>query len=152
MLALDCKNLLPEKYLMKADKAIMANSVEERLPLLDKNVVELAFKIPPRFKIKSGEEKYILKMAVKDLVPEAIIKRKKTVFGVPYIHWVKKEMKELVEQKLTDGELIKRLFEMDKIKLLLNDYKTNSWYRNAALVWNLFALELWYEQFFCNDG
>ena len=149
MLALDCKNLLPEKYLMKTDKAIMANSVEERLPLMDKNVVEFAFQIPPKFKIKNGHEKYILKMAVKDLIPKEIVKRKKAVFGVPYIHWVKKEMKEMVDQKLSEGELINRLFEKDKIKILMDDYQENKWYRNAALVWNLFALELWYEQFFC---
>lgn len=45
MLALDCKNLLPEKILMEADKATMANSVEERLPLLDKEMIEFAFSI-----------------------------------------------------------------------------------------------------------
>ncbi len=89
MLALDCKNLLPEKYLKKADKAIMANSVEERLPIMDKNIVEFAFRIPPKLKIKNGNEKYILKMAVKDLVPEEIIKRKKGAFGVPYRDWIK---------------------------------------------------------------
>lgn len=150
MLALDCKNILPEKYLMKADKATMANSVEERLPLMDKNIVEFAFQIPPDLKIKNGDGKYILKMAVKDIVPETILKRKKTGFSVPYIHWIKNEMKDLVEQKLDDGELIRRLFEKDKIRILMEDYRKNEWYRNSALVWNLFALELWYEQFFCD--
>jgi asparagine synthase (glutamine-hydrolysing) len=43
MLALDCKNLLPEKFLMKADKGTMANSIEERLPLLDQEIVQYAF-------------------------------------------------------------------------------------------------------------
>jgi asparagine synthase (glutamine-hydrolysing) len=148
MLALDCKNLLPEKYLMKADKAIMANSVEERLPIMDKNIVEFAFQIPPKFKIRNWNEKYILKMAVKDLVPKETIKRKKMGFGVPYIHWVKNEMKELVEQKLNEGDLIKRLFEKDKLKRLVYDYQRNKGRRSAILGWNLFALELWYEQFF----
>jgi asparagine synthase (glutamine-hydrolysing) len=151
MLALDCKNLLPEKFLMKADKAIMANSVEERLPIMDKNIVEFAFRIPPKFKIKKGNEKYILKMAVKDLVPREIIKRRKTGFGVPYKHWVKREMKELVEQKLSEGGLIKRLFEKEKIEKLIYTHKNSKWSHSTALVWNLFALELWYEQFFEKD-
>lgn len=148
MLALDCKNLLPEKYLMKADKAIMANSVEERLPLLDINIIEFSFQIPPKFKIENGAVKHILKIAVKDLVPKEIIAREKTGFGVPYIHWVTNEMKELAEQKLSEGELIKRVFEKEKIEKLMEDYQKNKWDRNATLVWNLFALELWYEQFF----
>ncbi len=150
MLALDCKNMLPEKYLMKADKATMANAVEERLPLMDKDIVEFSFRIPPEFKIKNGDGKHILKMAVKDLVPEEIIKRKKTGFSVPYIHWVKNEMKELVEQKIDEGKLINRLFEKEKIRMLIENSRKNEWYRNTAIVWNLFALELWYERFFYN--
>ena len=149
MLALDCKNLLPENFLMKADKAIMAQSVEERLPLMDKNVVEFAFQIPPKFKIRNGDEKHILKMAVKDLIPREIIKRKKMGFGVPYIYWIKNGMKELVDQKLSEGELIKKIFEKDKIEKLVVEYQKNKWDHSANLVWNLFALELWYEQFFC---
>jgi len=56
MLALDCKNLLPEKYLMKADKATMANSVEERLPLMDKEIVNFAFQILLSSKSRMGME------------------------------------------------------------------------------------------------
>jgi asparagine synthase (glutamine-hydrolysing) len=148
MLALDCKNKLPEKFLMKADKATMAKSIEERLPIMDRNIVEFAFRIPPKLKIKRGNEKYILKMAVKDLVPEEIIKRKKGAFGVPYKHWVRNEMRELVEEKLNEGELIKGLFEKEKIEKLMYNYQNSKWDHYATLVWNLFALELWHEQFF----
>jgi len=147
MLAVDCKNLLPEKFLMKADKAIMANSIEERLPIMDKDIVEFAFKIPREFKIKRGNEKYILKMAVKDLVPNEIIKREKAGFGVPYAHWIKNEMEELVKQRLSEGELIKNLFEKEKIEKLMHNYQNSKWNHPATLVWNLFVLELWYEIF-----
>lgn len=148
MLALDCKNQLQEKFLMKADKATMANSVEERLPLMDRNIVEFAFQIPPKFKIKNGDVKHILKMAIKDLVPKEIIKRKKVGFSVPYTHWAKYELGELVEERLDGGELIRKLFDRAKINKLINDYKKSEWERPAKLAWNLFALELWYEQFF----
>jgi asparagine synthase (glutamine-hydrolysing) len=80
MLAFDCKNLLPEKFLMKADKATMANSIEERLPLLDKEIIEFAFTIPPRLKLKNGREKYILRKAVGDLLPPQIVSRRKVCF------------------------------------------------------------------------
>jgi asparagine synthase (glutamine-hydrolysing) len=148
MLALDCKNLLPERFLMKADKATMANSVEERLPLMDKNIVEFAFQIPPKFKIKAGKGKYILKKAVEDLVPRAIFERKKTGFGVPDIYWIKNELREVVEQKLSEGELIREMFDSRKIEKLMTNYGTSRFGHPSILVWNLFALELWYEQFF----
>lgn len=151
MLVLDCKNLLPEKFLMKADKAIMANSVEERLPIMDRNIVEFAFEIPPKFKIKNGNEKWILKMAVKDLAPDEILKRKKGAFGVPYKHWIKNEMEELVKQKLSEGKMIKRLFEREKIEKLMYNCQNAKWGHFGTLVWNLFVLELWYEQFFEED-
>ena len=67
MLAVDCKNLLPEKFLMKVDKGTMANSVEARIPLLDVELIQLAFTIPPQLKIKNGQEKYIMRKAVQGI-------------------------------------------------------------------------------------
>jgi asparagine synthase (glutamine-hydrolysing) len=151
MLALDCKNLLPEKFLMKADKATMANSVEERLPLMDKNIVEFAFSIPPNLKLRNGQEKYILKMAVKDLLPIEIIKRKKQGFGTPVDNWMSKgELKDMVIQKLSDNELIKRYSKEDKIdKMIQNLNRGNT--RGAGTVWTIFALGLWYDTYFKGD-
>ena len=149
MLALDCKNLLPEKFLMKADKATMANSVEERLPLMDKNIAEFAFAIPPNLKLRKGQEKYILRMAVKDLLPTEIVKRKKQGFGTPVDNWISKgDLKDMVIQKLSDNELIKRYFKEDKInKMIQNlDHPQNT--RGAGTVWTVFALGLWYDVYF----
>lgn len=80
MLALDCKNLLPEKFLMKVDKGTMANSVEARVPLLDVELIQFAFTIPPQLKIKNGQEKYILRKAVQGLLPREILQRPKLGF------------------------------------------------------------------------
>lgn len=147
MLIMDCKNMLPEKYLMKADKATMANSIEGRLPLIDETIVNFAFQIPPNLKIKNGDEKYILKMAVKDFVPHEIIKRKKIGFSVPSRHWVKNEMKEIIEKVITEGQLSNTLFETEKLERLLKSNK-HGWSRPSAVIWNLFALELWHKQYF----
>jgi len=146
-LALDCKNLLPEKYLMKADKSTMANSLEERLPLLDISIVEFAFQIPANLKIKNGVNKYVLKMAVKDIVPHQIIEREKVGFSVPSRHWVRNEMDELVRQEIYEGKLSNMLFEKDKLDRILNS-SNKGWNRPSGVIWNLFALELWYKNVF----
>lgn len=145
MLALDCKNLLPEKFLMKADKATMANSVEERLPLMDKNIVEFAFSIPARLKLRNGDGKYILKMAVNDLLPDEIIKRKKQGFGTPVDNWISKGgLKEIVIQELSDNELIKKYFRKERIGRMIKDLNHGNALK-VRTIWTIFALGLWYD-------
>jgi asparagine synthase (glutamine-hydrolysing) len=151
MLALDCKNLLPERFLMKADKATMANSIEERLPLLDKEIIEFAFTIPPRLKIKNGREKYILRKAVEDLLPPQIVSRKKMGFDTPVAYWLKnRRLKELVIDKLSNGELINTYFKkeaVDQVVKNLEQGRVNKAYE-ASAIWTIFVLELWYDIYF----
>jgi asparagine synthase (glutamine-hydrolysing) len=150
MLAMDCKNLLPEKYLMKSDKGTMANSIEQRLPLLDKYVIEFAFSIPPSLKLKNNSEKYIFKKSVQDLLPKRIIKRKKQGFGTTVGHWMENELGDIVTQKLDHGELLSRIFKQNEKNKLLSDVK-KSMREQPSKTWTLFALELWYETFFKNQ-
>lgn len=147
MQAVDCKNLLPEKFLMKADKGTMANSVEERLPLLDREVIEFAFSIPPRLKIKKGREKYILRKAVEDLLPEEIINRPKMGFGTTVGHWMENELGEMVSQKLSQGELLKEILKPEQRQILVKDMDKGI-AQCPFKIWTFFALELWYETYF----
>ncbi len=148
MLAMDCKNLLPEKFLMKADKATMANSLEERLPLMDKNVVQYAFSIPPSLKLKNGTEKYILKMAVKDRLPPSIIKRKKQGFGTPLKDWIIEDrLKDKILEIFYENTLINDLFKKEKMEKIAKNLKNNNNYR-IGIIWNIFTLGLWYDVYF----
>jgi asparagine synthase (glutamine-hydrolysing) len=148
MLAMDCKNLLPEKFLMKADKATMANSIEERLPLMDKNVVQYAFSIPPSLKLKNGNEKYILKMAIKELLPPSIIKRKKHGFGTPLKDWIIQEgLKDKILQTFYENKLINSLFRKEKIEKIAENLKNDNTYR-TGIIWSIFTLGLWYDVYF----
>ena len=158
LLMLDCKNTLPEKYLMKADKATMANAIEERLPLMDRDIAEFAFRIPPKLKIKNGIEKYILRMAVKDLIPKKVFERGKQTFGVPFNCWIRDDLREFAEQKLNDGGLIRQIFGESKTKKIMRGidkleggHLKHGWrFHQASVVWNLFALEVWYDEYFNN--
>jgi asparagine synthase (glutamine-hydrolysing) len=62
---------------MKADKETMANSIEERLPLLDRLIIDFTFTVPPKLKIKANSVKYILKESVKDILPKEVINQHK---------------------------------------------------------------------------
>jgi len=150
MLALDLKNLLPEKFLMKADKATMANSIEERLVIMDKEIVELSYRIPPGLKIKNNIGKWILRKAGEERLSgiKEILWRKKQGFGVPIDAWIKGELKDYVIQKL-NGEFIKKNFDENAIKKIVENIAKGNIknYHHSLVVWSLFALEEWYEQF-----
>jgi asparagine synthase (glutamine-hydrolysing) len=149
ILATDCKNLLPEKFLMKADKATMANSIEERLPLLDKTIIEFAFSIPSDLKIKNHQEKYILRQAVKDILPKEIINRKKMGFGTPIRHWLQNELGEVVHQKISEGMLINSIVRKDRKEKFIRELNIGI-SKNPIRIWTIFALELWYDIYFKN--
>lgn len=151
MLALDCKNLLPEKYLMKADKATMANSIEERNPLLDKNIIEYMFTISSSLKIHENVEKYVLRMAVKDLLPKEILKRKKQVFGTPTGEWMISEpLKSIILTKFEESFILNKVMRKDKIDKISEELNKGN-IKRGGVIWNIFALALWYDIYFENS-
>src|SRR5207253_7430205 len=87
MTYLDLNLRLPELLLMRVDKMSMAVSLEARVPFLDHKFVELAMSIPEAVKTKNGVLKYILKKAVRGIIPDQLIDRKKQGFGVPVRDW-----------------------------------------------------------------
>ena len=80
---------LQDGILAKADRASMMNSLEVRSPFLDIDVADFARKLPNRFKLRGGRTKYLLKRALRGLVPDDIIDRKKKGFGTPVGSWLK---------------------------------------------------------------
>jgi len=147
MLAFDCKNHLPDLYLMKADKATMAHSVEERVPILDKDLIEFAFKIPPQYKLNGGIEKQIWRRALQGVVPREILDRPKKGFGVPYRSWISGELREVATQTLDEGQLCKKIMQHDRLEQVLTNLKRDDSGRSSLIVWNLFALERWAKVF-----
>jgi len=149
-LALDYLNLLPEKYLMKADKATMAWAIEERVPLLDQEVVKLAFKVNPNLK----RNKWVLRKAVEDLLPPEIVWRKKQGFGVPVGMWLQSpEMRGMVRENLEGGRLLREICRpeaiRDAVKVLDKDCNVKQTVAQPmTTIWTLFALQLWYGVWF----
>jgi asparagine synthase (glutamine-hydrolysing) len=146
MLYVDTKTWLPDDLLVKADKMSMATSVELRVPLLDFQVLEFAASLPPHFKVKGWSTKRILKAALQDSVPRAILKRKKTGLPVPYNRWLKKELKEFVFETILDqNSALRTYFSKDALFELLQIHQRGEGYSQE--VFCLLVLELLHRQF-----
>ena len=84
---LDVKNYLPLDILTKVDRMSMAHSIETRVPLLDHKLVEFAATIPPEMNLRGGTTKYVLKQAMRGILPDGIIDRPKHGFALPLSYW-----------------------------------------------------------------
>src|SRR2546425_12376569 len=87
---------------MRVDKMSMAVSLEARDPFLDHKFVELAMSIPEAVKTRNGTLKYILKKAVRGVIPDELIDRPKQGFGVPVYEWIKDRLGTLAKKELLD--------------------------------------------------
>lgn len=144
----DVNYQLPNQYNMKTDKMSMAASLETRVPFLDTQIINWAAKIPTNLKLKGKTEKYILRLALKDILPPQILKRKKQGFGTPLNLWLKTGMSEF------SGEIFDRLIKRKHIfnPSYIKSIKKNRKKRIYEIrVWTLMMFELWYETFFEND-
>ena len=147
LLYLDSKTYLPGDILVKVDRMSMANSLEARAPLLDHRLIEFAQTIPESLKLRGLETKYILKRAAAGMIPDEIINRPKQGFDVPIRRWFNHELREMLDDTLTDrrarerGDLDHRavLTILDEHRRGVRDY--------ARELWGLLALELWRRAF-----
>jgi asparagine synthase (glutamine-hydrolysing) len=99
-LSVNFETYLPEDLLVKADRCSMAHGLELRSPFLDTALVEYASQLPDRLKIRRGSMKWVLKQAVRDLVPRSILSRGKMGFGIPLPEWLRGPWRGLLEDRL----------------------------------------------------
>jgi asparagine synthase (glutamine-hydrolysing) len=146
MLYIDTKTWLPDDLLIKADKMTMANSLELRVPLLDHRVLEFAAALPADYKVRGFSLKYILKRALAKRVPQAILKRKKAGFPVPYDSWMRGDLKNWLSSILLDRETSGRgYFRKSTVEKLLLENAGSG--RYSKELFSLAVLELWHRQF-----
>jgi asparagine synthase (glutamine-hydrolysing) len=105
MLHLECRNFLADHNLNYTDKMSMAAGVEVRVPLLDLDLVDLAFSLPVEFKQRGSEGKWIFKKAMEGVLPNNVIYRPKTGFGAPLRRWMQGPLAEMVGDVLSQDAL-----------------------------------------------
>ncbi|MRG85224.1 asparagine synthase (glutamine-hydrolyzing) [Salinibacillus xinjiangensis] len=141
----DIHTWLRGDILLKADKVTMAHSLELRVPFLDKEVMKVAGEIPVSEKIANGTTKSILREAVKGIVPEHVLNRKKLGFPVPIRHWLKNELndwaKNLIQESETD-----HLIHKDVVMGLLDDHCQDKG-DYSRKIWTVLMFMLWHQIF-----
>jgi asparagine synthase (glutamine-hydrolysing) len=144
ILYLDTKTYLCDDLLFMGDKMSMANSLELREPLCDYRLLELSASIPYDLKMKGCNLKYLMKEAVKGLLPEEVLKAKKHGFMIPIGSWLKNELKPLTLELLSEANVKKRgYFNYDYIRYSLNRHYQGK--QNLDdLIWALLILEIWH--------
>ncbi|MBR3897701.1 MAG: asparagine synthase (glutamine-hydrolyzing) [Bacilli bacterium] len=144
---LDMYFWLPNDILLKADKMSMANSLELRVPILDKEVFALAKTIPTEYKLSHNTTKYILRKAASKRIPEAWYKRRKKGFPVPIIKWFREEKYYNIVKEIFEEDFTKEFFDQKKIIKMLDDhYKSKK--NNCRKLWTIFVFLVWYKTFF----
>ncbi|MEA2603106.1 MAG: hypothetical protein QOF89_4098 [Acidobacteriota bacterium] len=147
MMVLDVKSWLPDDLLIKADKMTMATSVELRVPFLDHRVVELGGSIPPRYRVKGWETKYILKKALEPYLPKEILYRGKMGFPTPLAHMFKGELRGYVEEVLGSDRFLDRgYFRPEAVRGLMAEHAAGERDHHRVL-WQLLVLEEWHRAF-----
>lgn len=133
--------------LLKADKMSMANSLEVRVPFLDKEVFKVASKIPSDYRVNKQATKYVFRMASKEYLPEMVSSKKKLGFPVPIRVWLKEDK---FYNKVKDAfcsDVAKKYFNTDKIVAYLDNHKQGKG-DFSRKIWTIYMFLVWHNQFF----
>lgn len=143
MMLADGLGYLPDVIMVKVDRATMAVSLEARAPYLDHRVVEFAFGLPMRFKLRHGASKWLLREVLYRHVPRSLIERPKMGFNVPIDHWLRGPLRAWGEDLLAPSRLASQGYlHVDTIRKAWDDHTSGR--RNLQhLLWNALMFEAW---------
>lgn len=146
LLYADTKTYLHE-LLMKQDQMSMAASIESRVPFLDHRLIEFTAKLPTRFKLRGRDTKWILRKAMKSILPEEILSRSKVGFPVPVGRWFRSDFRSLVAEYITSERALGRgIFDPEFVRELVARH--NSGENHDQRLFSLMTFEIWQRQFF----
>lgn len=147
----ELKTRLPNDLLAKVDTMTMAHSLEARVPYLDHELVEFAFAIPSRYKIRYLREKYILRQAVRRYLPREIIRRRKDHFFVPIHLWMQNELRPTMHQ-IFNPERINAIgyLDADFVMKAYNNYQKGMLFY-ARQLWNILFFLVWHKLYIETD-
>ncbi|MFO8016844.1 MAG: asparagine synthase (glutamine-hydrolyzing) [Candidatus Woesearchaeota archaeon] len=142
---LESNHFLVDNIFNHVDKTTMASAVESRVPICDHNLIDLAFRIPWKLKLKGRDGKYILKKAMKPYIPREVITRRKQGFFVPIDKWIEGDIRESITSILSEKEVAKHgLFNHHQIRKMFDGFSRSKMYY-ARQLWTLMNFELWHK-------
>jgi len=148
LLYVDSKTYLHE-LLMKQDQMSMAASIESRVPFLDHKLVELTAQMPVEMKLRGKTTKFLLKEAMRGILPDEILYRSKMGFPVPVGSWFRNEYRHVIDEYVLSERAISRnIFNADFVREIVA--KHNAGENHDERLWSLVNFEIWQRRFF--DG
>jgi len=138
---LDMKTYLPGDILTKVDRASMAHALEVRVPILDHPLLEWVSGLPPEFKLRGGEGKYLFKQAMQSYLPHELLYRQKKGFSVPVAAWFRGPLRERMQAQVLGARMADSgLFDMDYLRTLV-DQHTSSRRNHSEVLWSLLMFD-----------
>ena len=147
LLYVDLKTFLPCLNLLTTDKTSMAANLEVRVPFLNREMIEMAARMPPRLKLHGLTRKYVLKRALEGVLPKEVIWRRKAGFGAPIRSWLRGALRPMIDDLLSEETVERRgIFRADEVKRVIEANFSGREDFNLQ-VFQLLGLELWHRAF-----
>jgi asparagine synthase (glutamine-hydrolysing) len=147
LLYVDLKTFLPCLNLITTDKTSMASNLEVRVPFLNRDLLEMAARMPPDLKLHGFKRKYILKRALEQVLPHEVIWRKKAGFGAPIRSWLRGALRPMIDELLSEESVKRRgLFQPAEVQRIIAANLSGREDYNLQ-VFQLLTLELWQRAF-----
>ena len=147
LLSIDVHVGLPDDMLVKVDRMSMAHSLEVRVPLLDRKIVEFMGRLPARIKFPNWQKKYLLKKAMQDKLPHGVLHGKKKGFNVPIPSWLLQDLRDLVHDTLAPQRIQSvGLWDAQVVSRMIHEHETRQrdWSRN---IWCMLIFQLWHDTY-----
>ncbi len=141
MMAVDAVTYLPDDILAKVDRAAMSVSLETRIPLLDREIVEFAVGLPATMKIRPGSSKWLLRQVLGRYVPDELVDRPKAGFGLPIDDWLRGPLRGWAADHL-EGPEVKGFLDADRVRIAWDDHQSGR-RNNAYDLWDVLMFSSW---------
>jgi asparagine synthase (glutamine-hydrolysing) len=147
MMLLDTENYMADDILAKVDRASMSVSLEARIPFLDPELYNWAWRLPMSMKIRDGQGKWVLRQVLYRHVPQALVDRPKTGFGIPLDALLRGPLQEWARDILNTSKLAaQKVLNLEAVEEALNRHMVGE-ANNAYLLWNLLVLTSWIDAY-----
>lgn len=144
---IDMNMWLSGDILLKADKMSMANSLEVRVPFLDKEVFKVASKIPVKYRVNKENTKYAMRLAAKRNLPPKVANKKKLGFPVPIRVWLKEDKYYNIVNEAFTSAAANKYFNTSELLKLLDEHRAGK-ADNSRKIWTVFMFLVWYKEYF----
>lgn len=147
MLHTDSSILLPDIFCEKVDRSTMAYSLEVRLPLLDTELTDYVLGLPWHYKVRGLQKKWLLRRALRGIVPDSVLDAPKRGFGVPYGAWLRGPLRDLLEEVLLSGKAQRDgLVDADACRRAIDEHVAGR-QNHGFLLYKMLNFALWVEAY-----